>query len=68
VAESAASESEDGIGAAIGPKHSRLFQSRSDDRFATGLNDARASEEMLRPEFRTTHALGVAGKELGFSG
>ena len=64
MAEPVTSESDDSVGTANGPKHARLFQSRSDDSFAAGLDDTRADEQMIGPEFRVAHAVGVAGEVL----
>lgn len=59
-----ASQSDDGIGAAYGPKHPRLFQPRSDDGFATGLDYTRTNEQVIGAEFGVAHRLRRPGQFL----
>ena len=63
--EVAASQSQDGVGAAHSPEHARLLAAGTDDGFAACFDDAGADEQMLRAEFRVAHALGVFLKVVG---
>src|SRR6266508_5471727 len=60
-----ASEGENRIGSSYGPKHTGLFQSRSDDGFAAGLDNTRADEEVLGTELRIPHALRITREIFG---
>lgn len=47
-------------------KHAGLFAAGTDDRFASGFDDAGADEQVLRAEFRVSHAFGILVKVVGF--
>ena len=56
----AASEGDDVIGSANGPEHARLFETGSDDSFASGFDHTGADEQVLAPELGVAHARGVS--------
>ena len=62
----AATEGEDGVGAVDRPEHAGLFETRTDDGFATGFDDAGANEEVLLAELGIAHAFGMGFKVVGF--
>ena len=68
VTEPIATESENSVGAADGPKHARLFQPRSDDSFTASLDDTGTDEQMIGTELGVAHTLRVAGEVFGLGG
>jgi hypothetical protein len=50
VIEAAAAQSDDGVGTSHGPEHTGLLEAYSDDRLASGFDDAGANEEPLFPK------------------
>src|SRR6266851_4486156 len=61
----AATDSDDCIGAANGPEHSRAFEPGGDEGFATRLDHSGTHEQSLLTELRVTHASGVALEIVG---
>src|SRR5690242_5190173 len=55
----AASQGDDGIGAANRPEHSRLFEAGTNYGLASSLNHTGANEQMLTAELGIAHTLGV---------
>src|SRR6266851_9295261 len=61
----AATDSDDCIGAANGPEHSRAFEPGGDEGFATRFDHSGTHEQSLLTELRVTHASGVALEIVG---
>src|SRR3984957_4628034 len=55
----AAAQSQDGVSATNGPKHTRLFASRANQDLASGFDYASADEQMLTAEFGVAHPFPV---------
>ncbi len=56
------SQGDDGVGAADGPEHAGLFESRADHGLAASFDYTGANEEMLTAELRVAHAIGISLK------
>ncbi len=55
-------ESNDGVSAANGPEHSRLFEFAGDDGSTSGLDDAGTYKEMLAAEVWIAHRVAIPFK------
>jgi hypothetical protein len=60
--------SDDGVGSANGPKHSKAFEARADDGFAAGFYNLGTNKQSLSTESRIPHPLCVAQKIFGVVG
>src|SRR6266446_2647204 len=56
------SQSDDGVGAADGPEHAGLFETRADHSLAAGFDHAGADEQVLTAELWVSHSLGISLK------
>src|SRR6266508_5475230 len=61
-----AAQGQNVFGARLAPKHAGLLAASSDDRFASGLNDARADEEALSAEGAILHPCHVVDEVAQF--
>src|SRR6202795_449788 len=64
--DSAATQSDDGVGAANGPQHPGAFETSADDDLATGFHYTGTNKQTLCSKSRVAHPLCIAFKVLGF--
>ena len=57
--DAAATQGDDGVGAANSPEHAGSLQARSDDGLAAGFNYAGANEESLLTKLWIAHPAGI---------
>ena len=63
--DAAATQGDDGVGAANGPEHAGSLQARSDDALAASFHDTGANEQSLAAELRIAHPTGIGGEVFG---
>src|SRR5215467_10113955 len=62
-----AAQCQDRVGSPDSPEHSRLFETRADDRLAAGFDHPRANKQVLTTKFGIPHALCISFEVIGLS-